>query len=130
MCGLRLHPECSARELPELARPGMEGFVEVAADDASVPVTEEAKCPEPTQTHGCALGSRDVGAGWRGEDSGDVGGAAGLRGQRDEEAFEEIDGNLFQNSVDWFVVVATKKPRAGERKDGGEASIDRFGAVG
>lgn len=57
-------------------------------------------------------------------------GAAGLRGQGDEEAFEEVGGDGLQDAVHWLVVVVAQEPRAGERKDGGEAAAGRVGAVG
>lgn len=55
VCGLCLHAECAAREVPARARAGVEGFVEVAADDTAVPVAGEAECSEPAETHGRAL---------------------------------------------------------------------------
>lgn len=128
--GLCLHAECATRERAQLACAGVEGFVEVAADDTPVPVAVETECPQPAEAHGRALCRGDVGARGRGEDAGDVRGAAGLRGQGDEEAFQEVRGDGLEDAVHGLVVVVAEEPRAREGEDGGEAAVGGVGPVG
>lgn len=127
---LRLHPECSAREIPARARPRVEVFVEVPADDAAVAVAEEDECAEPAEAHGRALGCGDAGAGRSGEEARDVRCAVGLRRQWDEKAFEEVCRYGFEDAERRLVVVVPLEPCASEREDAGQLSVGGVGAVG